>query len=297
MRASAPGKLFLLGEYAVLEGAPGIIAAVDRRAYGEYCEAPNPSPVVQEVTLAAQKRGYPAKNVVIRTEQFYLDGQKLGLGSSAAVAVVTAALQTQKNDQETLMIALEGHKNAQGGGSGLDVMASFYGGVIGARRGHGVEFLGNTPPPLSFAVYFSGHSASTPDRVKKVLSCPAWLTEYAPKLGLLAEEGLGAWKQQDGQAWLKIARAYCQGLNQLFIAAGLEEIQDYCLAHRGDDQPIATKPSGAGGGDVNLAWFWGGVDSFHAWAAAQGWALLALQVGAEGLRFEPDLANAEKVPT
>ncbi len=30
-RASAPGKLFLLGEYAVLEGAPALLTAVDRR--------------------------------------------------------------------------------------------------------------------------------------------------------------------------------------------------------------------------------------------------------------------------
>ena len=32
--ARAPGKLVALGEYAVLEGAPAIVLAVDR-----YCEA------------------------------------------------------------------------------------------------------------------------------------------------------------------------------------------------------------------------------------------------------------------
>jgi len=32
VEASAPGKLLLLGEYAVLEGAPALVAAVDRRA-------------------------------------------------------------------------------------------------------------------------------------------------------------------------------------------------------------------------------------------------------------------------
>jgi phosphomevalonate kinase len=30
--ASAPGKLVLAGEYAVLDGAPAIVMAVDRRA-------------------------------------------------------------------------------------------------------------------------------------------------------------------------------------------------------------------------------------------------------------------------
>jgi phosphomevalonate kinase len=32
LRASAPGKLVLLGEYAVVDGAPAVVAAVDRRA-------------------------------------------------------------------------------------------------------------------------------------------------------------------------------------------------------------------------------------------------------------------------
>src|SRR5262249_59369926 len=31
VRASAPGKLFLTGEWAVLRGAPALVAAVDRR--------------------------------------------------------------------------------------------------------------------------------------------------------------------------------------------------------------------------------------------------------------------------
>ena len=31
---SAPGKLFLIGEYGVLEGQPAVVAAVDRRVVG-----------------------------------------------------------------------------------------------------------------------------------------------------------------------------------------------------------------------------------------------------------------------
>ena len=35
IRASAPGKMVLLGEYAVLEGAPALVMAVNRRAVAE----------------------------------------------------------------------------------------------------------------------------------------------------------------------------------------------------------------------------------------------------------------------
>ncbi|MEY4583034.1 MAG: hypothetical protein RL701_7737, partial [Pseudomonadota bacterium] len=36
---SAPGKLMVIGEYAVLEGAEAVVAAVDRRAYASLREA------------------------------------------------------------------------------------------------------------------------------------------------------------------------------------------------------------------------------------------------------------------
>ena len=40
--ASAPGKLVLLGEYAVLEGAPAVAMAVDRRAVAKLTAQPGP---------------------------------------------------------------------------------------------------------------------------------------------------------------------------------------------------------------------------------------------------------------
>jgi phosphomevalonate kinase len=39
IRASAPGKLVVLGEFAVLKGAPAVVVAVDRRARVELCPA------------------------------------------------------------------------------------------------------------------------------------------------------------------------------------------------------------------------------------------------------------------
>jgi phosphomevalonate kinase len=93
---SAPGKLMLLGEYAVVDGGLAVVAAVNRRAVGVTLTEPDPrpSPVVQAVlTRAARAGAVLPPGVRIDTSAFHdAQGAKLGLGSSAAVAVITAAL-------------------------------------------------------------------------------------------------------------------------------------------------------------------------------------------------------------
>ncbi|HET7312979.1 hypothetical protein [Salinisphaera sp.] len=127
--ASAPGKLFLIGEYAVLEGAPAILAAVDRRARVTLADASDghwrlsaPNLDIHRLALGVDGRAppdagdglrdrlrvydavlahvaaelgtpLPPLDVHIDTTDFARDGHKLGLGSSAAVAAaLTQAL-------------------------------------------------------------------------------------------------------------------------------------------------------------------------------------------------------------
>lgn len=123
MKASAPGKLVLLGDYAVLAGGPALVAAVDRRAVGATGGPIPPSAVVEAVLARAKLEGGRPELPEIDTRAFLDEhGQKLGLGSSAAVAVVTAALSLGRDDERILRVALEGHRDAAGGvGSGVDV--------------------------------------------------------------------------------------------------------------------------------------------------------------------------------
>lgn len=129
--ASAPGKLFLLGEYAVLHGAPALLTAVDRRVrvtvhtsgHGAWLVNAPALDIVNCVleddgTLPAEldpqtrdrlrvfdavrrevARRLSARDflsgltVTIDSAAFWHRGGKLGLGSSAAVAAaLTAAL-------------------------------------------------------------------------------------------------------------------------------------------------------------------------------------------------------------
>src|SRR5437763_820289 len=120
--ASAPGRLFVTGEYAVLAGAPALLAAVDRRALLHLALEPGAGALEAEslaegtrrvihdpereplgggdagavlaalriVRAAAPSLAAMRAQVVVDTRTFLVDGEKLGLGRSAAT--VTAAV-------------------------------------------------------------------------------------------------------------------------------------------------------------------------------------------------------------
>lgn len=130
IRASAPGKLVLLGDYAVLEGAPGLAVAVDRRARVRLVPRSDARVTVDSAELRvrhaaarvdavgrlhwddaaaermrlvdavwnglAQAGQVPAggADLELDTAGFFVPGrgrpQKLGLGSSAALSVALA---------------------------------------------------------------------------------------------------------------------------------------------------------------------------------------------------------------
>mgnify|MGYP002149612297 CR=1 FL=1 len=117
----------LSGEYAVLDGAPAIVAAVGARAVAELAasEAHTPSvpPEVSATWRLARER-FPALPVTppsldVRALRDPTGAQKLGLGSSAAAAAATAGLALARAGfaldavatRSTLFeLAFEGHR-------------------------------------------------------------------------------------------------------------------------------------------------------------------------------------------
>jgi len=170
IEARAPGKLFVLGEYAVLDGCPAVVAAVNRfvtavvhvsapgsevriEADGHGVmrfDAGNPPPedgplrfVVAAWRSVAERWPWLTERDVRIVLSSTLDDPlvgKTGLGGSAAAVVATAAalqaavdVPTDTADGRTALLAtaLAAHRRAQGGtGSGGDVAASVYGGAI-----------------------------------------------------------------------------------------------------------------------------------------------------------------------
>jgi phosphomevalonate kinase len=165
---SAPSKLFLTGEYAVLWGGSARVAAVQPR--GEAYVRRRTDREIHLALEAGRLQGYctplginwsqdvpgafsfaaRALHEVVRLHRrealgFGLAlsaptlpaGRKLGLGGSARTAVLAAESARYVLEQrlDALKLALLAHAQAQGGrGSGADVAAIFAGGLIRYRR-------------------------------------------------------------------------------------------------------------------------------------------------------------------
>ncbi len=246
-RASAPGKLLLLGEYAVTAGGRALVAAVNRRAVGRICDnPPPPSPVLRAVF--ERSKSVP---IEIDTSGFSEHDKKLGIGSSAAVAVVAAALA---DAEDVLRTAIEGHRASAGGvGSGVDVAASFCGGIIAAGRQPGpIEQLGSGPG-LHLAVLFTGSSASTAEFVRAARNTATWVAR-CDAMAEVAESGIQAWRHKDGNVFMSAIREYGGLMAALGEEACVPIVTDQIAAIMADAQSAgaAAKPSGAGGGDIAI---------------------------------------------
>lgn len=295
MKARAPGKIVISGAYAVLEGAPAIATAVDRFAVADAARVEaSPTP---EVLAAFQAAPAPACDA----SALFSNGKKLGLGASAAILVASLAARIAEDrgslgdiELATAVFAqaLGAHRTAQGGGSGVDVAASAFGGTIAYRRGaERPEALAvKLPPDLVFEVWWSGKPASTSELIGKVNALReraqaryVKLIEAQEAASLEAEVAL---VRGDSARFLETLEAQRHALAALGKAAGApivdaaaEELGDLARTFGG-----AALPAGAGGGDVLV---YAGVAAsppeFAAIAARSGHERLALTLGARGV--------------
>jgi phosphomevalonate kinase len=276
---AAPGKVFLVGEYAVLEGGPAVLAAVSRYAVAQYVPDLAPaSPVVAETLkravalIADLAPALPPGAPLVDTAAFRQGQQKLGLGSSAAAAVAAAAavltyagvdIATRRDLLFT--IADEGHRAAQGGlGSGGDIAAAVHGGFVGFVRPPGAAPIVrrlSRPSGLTVVVFWSGTSASTPRLVQAVRALgqrdPGRYGALMGELRQRAEQFAHAFLTHDARGAIGHADAYGQLLEKLGAFAEVPIVTppfaEAAAVARGLGG--AAKPSGAGGGDVGVALF------------------------------------------
>ncbi|MDD3277050.1 MAG: hypothetical protein PHP93_08390 [Kiritimatiellales bacterium] len=217
IKASAPGSLMLLGEHAVLHGRRALVCAIDKRItislskinnrilrilsdLGTY-EAPldnlTDHPDFRFV-LDAVKQVSLEQGIELKIESEF--SSDIGFGSSAAVTVATHSALMQLNSgspgefappgratppaepflMELFKRSLATIHRVQGRGSGADVVASVFGGVV-AYRAEPLEIvpLGHSFP---LTAVYSGSKMKTADVIRLVEERRALNPEYYEKI-------------------------------------------------------------------------------------------------------------------
>ncbi len=322
VRATAPGKLFVSGEYAVLDGAPAIGFAVAERVSAELvpaarwslyapglAAAPIAFAVADDGSVAAPDRP-PALTIVaaaldslrarelappepqaltLDTTALYRDGRKLGLGSSAALAAALAGALATLAGVAAEELAADIHHRLQPRGSGADLAVVLSGGAVHCRRREGgVEAAAcGWPHGLSCRGIDTGRAASTPAMLARLDAWRAGSADVFAALAPAAEAAAAAWCSGDAAASVQALDAFAAELSVFdamgrigIFAGGHQPLRHLALRHG-----VAYKPSGAGGGDIGLAFAEdaAALDAFVAAARRGGWREFIVEPAATGL--------------
>jgi len=348
VEVSAPGKLILFGEYAVLFGAPAVVAAMDRRAVvtmrpfaGSGWEIAAPGLIARRARLEVEPdntvrwhdeklgrdayglidqllRGIgesgsidlvklPPLEAILDTRAFFESAggweSKLGLGSSAALTVAFAsALEVWAGDEATSegtrrlqeLVAL--HRGVQGGaGSGIDVAASFLGGVIRYQLAEDGSVTDAAPlalpENLRMVFVWTGRAASTGDFLGRLEArreeAPNEAEPVLDQLGTISSDGVEALAENDANGFLDAVDVFWGTLEQLgdVIAMPILSEEHRVLRQIAVDCGVRYKPSGAGGGDFGVG-FTTDPDAATAFAncvGVGGFRLLDLSIDQNGL--------------
>jgi len=286
--ASAPGKIVLSGEYAVLDGAPAICAALDRRARVHVAHsnenhhtvtAPGFSDargeflvvdgdlhwlaggdefrLVDDVWRTANANPSTSLSLRLDTSEFVdaEQGLKIGVGSSAALttALAAALCEVADTDADAARIAFAAHRQFQGGlGSGVDVACSSVGGLIEYRMGEAASVELEWPDGLAYALFWSGVAVGTGAKIERLASQVPKPSRAA--LVYAARRVAAAWRSGSAAKIMDEYRDYTEVLREFSIdhSLGIFDAGHAEMAELADVAGLVYKPCGAGGGDVGV---------------------------------------------
>ena len=262
--ASAPGKVILFGEHFVVHGNPAIVSSIDLRARVYASRRPGP-----EVILESGAKENPAieaaKHVLklagarlglsLRIESQI--PQSVGLGSSAAVSVASAAatmllLGRRLNLEKIIEAAHVGERLVHYTPSGIDTSIAALGGagIYDRRMGYRRVEIGLH----RLLIVNTGRQRKTGDLVRIVREFreenPEEFSRLSDEAKLIVEEALDALKSEDLERLGELMNRNQRLLRRIGVSSPeIEEAISLCLSAGA----YGAKLTGAGGGGCIIA--------------------------------------------
>ena len=316
--ASAPGKLMLYGEHAVVYGSPCIVTAVDQRVrvsvepngegeihvcspnvgLDEYHKSvaklgqddvPKSMSFVEHLVKRVYKKYHINKGIRISTESDF--STQFGFGSSAAVVVALAKalseyFELKLSERAIFELSYQAVLDVQGVGSGFDVAASVYGGnLYYVTPGTVIEniYIGDLP----MVVGYTGVKADTPTLIRQVAELKrneGWVESVFADITKLVNRAKSLFEKNDFAQLGKLMNK-----NQKLLATlNVSSVElDRLIKVSMDTGAYGAKLSGAGGGDCMVTF----IDKAKKKEIVEaikrvGGTWMDVRTGADGVRIE-----------